>query len=494
MALPFVLALLTGCDPHDATVTGNYAMYFAEATSDNILRLKQQYAPSECAYTQNDPRAPDIDSSQIFADDCWTEKKDAEAQFQKDYNLTPIDCRTFGSSPYNDNPIRIRDTMVPGWEDEYEQYCCVESRDADPANDPDGDVFTTDDCHVETGHFMNWLDDKAYYLNTDKVESYREEAVLTSEGDLQLTVHTSTPFGDVRFGWVVKPDYAPTQCATVDGKTEEQPLFGDADVVQNWSATEDGGTLFYLNAGAFQVNPNNTGDYWFFDHKWDAAYGFSRFGDEDAYLYATDYQEYVDTAGAYVPYWVATGDNGAVVGGYDNAELATYHELNCGEGDDTCAIETYPDFVESMKDNFINGGTDADGNTVAPAQDDLANYGRLPQDTFPFNVKIEDNGWREIDPGKGTDGTGFANWVGVNPSWVHLDNSLDDLKAVEPGTQDKPITGEFQIYLTSADTSGSVWFFHGKFEITTVERDTWGYSPELDDIKREENATPVCGD
>lgn len=507
MALPFVLALLTGCDPHDATVTGEYAIYFAQATSDNLVRLHDAYNVDDCDYTQTDPLSDSIDTDQIFKDECWTKKVEAEKKFQDDYKLTPLDCRYYGSKPYNGNAIRTRDTIIPGWEEEYEAQCCVESFDDDPDNDPDGSLFTprekdengrdtgpyNPDCTLRSADYMRWLDDKAYYLNTGKVTTYREEALITAEGDLQLTVHMNTPFGDVRFGWVVKPDYDPQQCATVDGKVTNEPLFGDADVLKNWSADEDGKTLFNINAGTYQVNPFKGDDYWYFDPKWAAASGFSRFGDEDAYVYSTDYQEYLDDQGVYVPFWVSTNDDGRITGGYGEATNASFHELNCGANDDTCNLKDYPDFVQMMKDNFINGGTDEDGNEVEPVNNELQNFGRLSRDDFPLDIKIEDNSWRVTAPGKGDDAAGLDNWVGVNASWVRFDADIDTLKGLQPGAQDKPLKGDFQLYLTSAATSGSVWFFHGTFEIDTIERDTWGYSPELDELKRDENDTTECG-
>lgn len=500
MALPLLLALFAGCDPHDATVNAKYAMYFSEAVSENILRLRQQdaYAPETCEFEQTDPLADEIDDEQIFEDECWGKKVAAEKEFQDAYNLEPFDCRTFGDSPYNDNSIRIRDAVIPGWEADYEEFCCVESRDEDPDNDPDGDMLTPNDCTIATAKFMDWLDDRPYYLNHGDVTTWREEAVLTAEGDLQLTLHMDTPFGEVRFGWVVDPLFQPTECVDDGDSSKEQALFGDENVLENWAAgEEEGTTLFYLNAGAAQINPNNTADAWYLEREWSAAAGFSRFGDEPAYMYGTDYAEYDTLTGAYTPFFVYTDDEGGVTDGYGSEpNPGRYTELNCGEdGQDGCAqLKDYPDFVESMVDNFNNGGPDEDGNQVEPAEDDLANFGKLPQDEFPFHVKIEDNSWRKTEIGQGENPSGLDNWVGVNPGWVRFQMAPEDFRAIEPGTLDSPLKGDFQIYLISAESSGSVWFFEGSFEITTIERDTWGYSPELDVQKREENDTKTCGE
>lgn len=495
MALPLVLALLSGCDPHDATVKGRYAMYFAAATSSNIERARLAYDPVACEYEQKDPLAKDIDADQIYQDACWKDRVEAEKQFQDDLGLIPFDCRSFSGSPYNDNPIRIRDAMIPGWEAEYEAYCCAEANDADPENDPDGDMFTTDDCTVRQGRYMNWLDDKAFYLKTGEIETWREEAILTSEGDLQLTLHMrSAEFGDVRFGWVIKPGFQPMECVDIDGATTSQPLFGDGNWVDGWSSSyeeDDGYTVYMLNAGAAQVNPNN-GDYWYLDRTWLAGAAFSRFGDEDAYIYTTDYADYSDAAA--VPFWVARDATGAVVGGYPDQADIQYTELNCGDGGDGCLqLSDYADFVEMLKDNFNYGGVDRDGNEVQPADDDFANYGRLSQDDYPFHTKIEDNSWRTTPEGEGAQAEGFDGWSSVNPNWVRLKIDREQFDKLEPGTLDKPLTGDFQVLFYSADSSGSVWTFQGEFSIDRIQEDVWGADEELNDVKIAENNTPECG-
>ena len=503
MALPFFMAILAGCDPHDGSVNANYAMYFASATSDNILRTKAEEDPVTCSFEQSDPLSKDIDDTTIFTDDCWKQKVDAEKQYQEKWNLTPLDCRTFGGDPYGGNSIRIRDGIVPGWETEYEAYCCEESYDADTSNDPDGDMLTPDDCTVRQPKYLDWLTSKSFYLNTGKVESWREEAVLTAEGDLQFTIHMDTPFGDARFGFVVDPNFQPTQCVDVDGVSTEQSLWGDGDWVAGWSGAEaDAGyTVYNINAGTYQINPNNTGEYWIFDEDWQAAAGYSRFADENAYIYSTDYADYTydnDGNAVFDPYYVFRDDDGQVIpdAGYGSYGGEHYEELNCGgDGQDGCAqYKDYADFVEMLQDNFNNGGTDRDGNTVEPVDNELQNYGNLSQDDFNFHVRVEDNGWRQTLPGEGGDPQGLDGWSGVNPSYVRFKTTEEKLQAIEPGTLDSPLEGDFQLYLTSADTTGSVWFFSGSFTIETVERDTWGYSPELDVLKRDENSTPTCGE
>ncbi len=509
MALPLVLSLLVGCDPHDATISGRFAMYFAQATSSNILRVKQDYAPVECDYALSDPlddKLDDMDEKDLLEDlfvkeECWGEHVAAETQFQADYNLQPIDCRTFDSAPYNSNGVRIRDTIVPGWEERYEEFCCAESHDSDEGNDPDGNIFTTDDCNVRRGRYSTFPTEKAFYLHQGNLDSYRQEAILTAEGDLQLTVHVSTQFGDMRFGWVIDPDFSPTECVEgEDGKAVEQSLFTDGNWIDGWSRGDpDGMTVYHLNAGSIQANPNKVDDYWYFHRTWSAGAGFSRFGDEDAYMFSTDYIDYaVDAAGNYAvsPMWVGTDEAGKVVSGYGTYGTEQYPELNCDK--DGCnTYQDYDDFYEAMVDNFNVGGEDKEGTNVIAVDRELEELGGLSYDDFPFHVRMEDNSWRmseeEALAGEGTNAAGFEGWVSSNPNWVRFNWSREELAALATGDLDKPLKGDFQLYMYSSDNTGSVWFYQGEFEITHVSEDVWGYE-ELDDIKREEADTPECGE
>lgn len=506
MTLPFVLSLLVGCDPHDATVSGDFAMYFAQATSSNILRVKQDYDPVACDYSLTDPldeALDDMEEGDFLAnlfeeDDCWADHVAAEEQFQADYNLKPIDCRTFDGAPYNGNAVRIRDSLIPGWEEQYEDFCCAEAHDDDADNDPDGNIFTTDDCTVRRGRYSTFPTEKAFYLHTGNLDSYRQEALLTAEGDLQLTVHVTTQFGDMRFGWVIDPDFSPTECVEDEnGKAVEQSLFEDGNWIDGWSQNDpDGMTVYYLNAGAVQANPNKVDDYWYFHRTWSAGAGFSRFGDEDAYMFSTDYIDYaLDEAGNYSvnPMWVGTDDDGNVVSGYGNYGTEQYPELNCGDGDSCARYDDYADFYQGMVDNFNNGGVTRDDEEVIAVDRELEELAGLPHDDFPFNVKMEDNSWRHTAEGAGTDASGFDGWVSANPNWVRFNWSREDLAAITTGTLSKPLKGDFQLYMYSSDNTGSVWFYRGEFEITKVAEDVWGYD-ELDEIKRAENETPECGE
>lgn len=511
MVLPYLLSMLTACDPHDAEVSGDYAIYFGAATSDNLERLRLQYDPPACEYEQSDPALPTedeakdgeefIDPEGIFSDDCYEQRVAIEKEFQADWDLLPVDCRNLysGSSSNPDlNPIELRASIIPGFEEDFEDLCCAEALDDDEDNDPDGDMLTTNDCTIIEPKYNTWLNDYAFYLHRGTINSWREEVLYTNEGDLQFTFHTQTPFGDFRVFWVIDPDFQPTECTDVDGESTLQEV--DGDWVEGWSNTEEddeGYTVFMVNAYAYQYSPADL-DYWGFDEDWAAGYSGGKFGDEDLYGYAPDYIDYDQDAGKIVPLWVSTDDDGKVQGGYGSAGGEQYEELNCGDDfdpDDNCnRYADYADFNDMLRDNAINGGVTKDGDDVAPLETEFERLGRLPHDEFPWHLKVEDNGWRETLPGEGGEADGLDNWAAISPVYVRFKIDRDKLAAIEPGSLDVPIEGDFQLISSSTSSSNSQALIRASFKITNVQRDIWGYSPTLDTQKREENATPECGE
>ncbi len=488
MALPFVLSLLVACDPHDAEISGTYTTYFAESTSENILRIRESLDQPACEYVQSDPRTPkpDIDEDAIFTDPCYAERVAVETDFQAEWDLTPLDCRNL--SDYN--AIELRAAIIPDWERQYEAQCCVESWDDDDSNDPDGNLLTFEDCTRRTPTYVSELADVGYYVDNKPLDTWREEVVMTSEGDIQMTIHVTTRFGDFRVGWVIDPDFQPTECTEVDGKTSLQEI--DGNWIEGWSNSneeDEGYTVFFLNGNSAQINPSSTDDYWILDEDWNAGYGFSRLGDETFYLYSTDYY-----FPSYTPFWVATNDDGQVTGGYGNFGTEIFEELNCsGDGDNCNGFADYEDFVQMFRDNMNNGGENQAGDYVSPVDEELELYGLVSRDDQPFHMKVEDNSWRPTLPGEGGDAVGFDGWVGINPSWVRLKATQAEIAALEAGTLDKPLEGEFQVYLVSVSTA-SRQFVNGSFKINNIQTDRWGYAPTLDDVKRAENATPACGE
>lgn len=388
---------LVGCAPHDGEVTGDWLAYFSQGSSLNVSDIE-------------DARRIDLGN---------------QSNLDK-FGLTPVDCRLLDESEEGQR-LPLADTST---------------------------------C-VDEAQWFWWFNYYPYYKKEGKIQPYRVEALLTSEGDLQLTVHMNVErFGDVRFGWVVDPRFQPSECVTgADGVAVATDV--DGDWLTNWSAAEDSGTLFNLNAGAYQINPSNGDDYWYLDQDWLGGYSFGRFVDDDFYGHATDY---VDQYNVPLYAWV-----------YDGNGLPLPQ-----------ANGNYESWVERTREAF----TYSDSNPS-----DIAGMGRSE---FPIEIKIEDNSWRisedEVqDESSSNAAFGLENWLGVNTSWVKLDLTPEEVALIDTGRQDKPITGTFQVSLDGL-ASASKLFVNGSFSIDHVSADVWGYQTTLDEIKREENNTPECGE
>ncbi len=327
--------------------------------------------------------------------------------------------------------------------------------------DDEADRLPGVDYDAECGadaDFFPWIDDYGYYVRSEDFEPWRVEAVQTTEGDIQLTVHSRVSnIGDFRFGFVVDPDFQPQICADGDNGAELQDV--DGDWLAEWSVNEDGGTLFHLNAAGYQVNPSDYSDYWYLPRTWEAGYGFARMADEDFYGHAIDY---VDN--------ISTDSSGYAVPLYQDAYDGHWGSAN-----------SYANFVEKL--------------TEAVTYDDShpSDLAALGKSDFPVEIKVEDNSWRPDNGVEGDAADGFGGWVGLDASWVHFDDSPDDLAKREPGHQDKPLTGHFQIYLESASAASKV-LVQGDFTVDHIRKDIWGYSPSLTERKVDENNTPECGE
>lgn len=415
LTLPLLLA--TGCAPHDGTVTGSYLAYFSDGSSLVLDEIT---------------RGRGID---------LTEQDNLDR-----LGLTPVDCRFLEEE---DEAKRI-----PGVDYEAE-------------------------CDFGTPKWFAFFEYYSYYMKTQKISPYRVEAVLTSEHDLQLTVHQNVPrFGDFRFGWVIDPHFQPRVCEDAEGGGSEL-VEVDGNWLENWSVNEDGGSLYLLNAGSYQTDPTDwTRDgaspdgvsYWYLEQDILAGMAFGRFEDDDFYGRPTDYTEEFNPNYYPDPLYLGT----------DFPPL-----LIPPPGRDT-----YEEWLAEVETHF---------ELTEESPGDLANFGKAPD--FPLQVEIEDNSWRlnEDDPEEVeyestvTGADGLENWIGINTTWVRFDMSPEQLAAIETGPQDKPIKGTFQLQLQGL-ASASRLFIDGAFSIDHVRKDVWGYSPTLDEIKREENNTPDCGE
>lgn len=410
LLLALTSALLAGCTPQDGEVTGDYVGFIAAASSATVNELQARRVP---------------------LDDQETLDR---------LGFVPIDCRELAA------------------EDEGQR---LHGASFDNCLDENGDVVDA--------QWFPWLQWYSFYKKEGAIEPYRVEAVMTSENDLQLTVHMDIGrLGDFRFGWVIDPTFQPTTCVDGDGGSVEEQI--DGDWVANWSSssTEGTGTQYYLNAYAYQVNPQKQDEYWGFDQRWYAGYSYGRFGEEVVYGHQTDYQD---------PYATSASPYGEPM----------YYLTYRGDFVPTGRAEDYTDWAAKIQQKFD-----------PTASNYIPDFSVLGQSDFPLEMRVEDNTWRTTEAEAENESNtsyayGLENWVGVNSSWVHFDADPETIRNLQPGKLDQPLTGTFQTMAETAASATKV-FVHGSFSIDHIRKDTWGYDRTLDEIKRDENNTPECGD
>lgn len=346
-------------------------------------------------------------------------------KFEDQKDLIPVDCRAL--------------------EDETQRLA-----GADPA------------CAGVTPSWFSWLGGYDFYVKEGKLSSetkgegelWRTEAVLTSEGDLQLTAHGNVgDFGDFRFGWTINPDFQPKVC--VGDETGASLEDVDGAWLENWSAADDGYTVWHLNTNSYQINPNNTEDYWFFPQEWAAGYSFGRFGDEPLVHTGTFYNTYADVGigPLYFP------------GSAEALEPA---------GDGT---------VDGFPSRSGEASVDSWATSIQTYLTENNDITRMAGVDFTPNYRVHSNSWRaadELEPG-------IDNWVEIPMGYVRIKNGAD----LTAGKSSSPkVEGDFQLYLVGED-SASRMLIQGSFKIYHIDENT-AYTPLLEDVKKEENGTAEC--
>jgi hypothetical protein len=477
-----IFAALTGCAPDDANINGDWFVWLAANSSPTV-------AEDELS----------LDGASIF--ECSGRGWDAErCMFDPGY-IGP----TVGGFSDEDEFIggacarmnaegnfNIADGACDG---EYADSCTEE------------DVTSfAEECEQLHGLAYNrWIVEDGYYGLSGQLESWRSEALINSEGDLQLTVHIDLGNDqDFRFHFSIDPNFAPDECLEKneddeDGAPTVYRAFQDgSNWVQEWSEDEEGNQIFYLNAGAFQVDPNDSDNSWYFSDDMVSGYGASKFAAGEFNSRAGDYGHYdLDGTGLLWGQDALSGSD--LFGGF----LGVSSQGHSGELGLTVDPNDYVDWREQYLANLdqlchtVKGAACEATNdeplvegeilswedemvTVLGAVNDLNNDGILDEGEARFEHKIESNMWRPID---GTV-SGVDGWMEVHSSWVRLQTG----QVVAPGEN---VKGDYQI-LYEGTEAGSRLLIRGEFEITNLEMDEWGYD-RLEDVKREENGTPYCG-
>jgi hypothetical protein len=321
-----------------------------------------------------------------------------------------------------------------------------------------------------------WVDDDGFVVVGDQFDPWRAEAIITSEGDVQLGFHQRLPGGkDFRFALVIDPDFQPRECAQSEDGQSVVFQEVDGDWVANWSedlGDDEQGRLFYLNANSYQFNPApndgpgaSAADQWFLPNEWMAGYSRGRFADDEFRSRPTRYA----APETYLAFQDAenSGDDGAV----------DYSSLFFCEW-----------FGEEIDPNFevfdaCHAARIAEARTIAEeVEEEYALIG-IPVDAAglpSMKPRIHTNLWRDPD---GHD-AGLDGWTELHYSWVRFDPGAE----LETGGS---ATGEFQIVFDAFE-SPSRFFVRGSFKVDRFKRDTWttAYLPA---VKFEENGTEFCG-
>jgi hypothetical protein len=439
-----LLAALTGCAPQDATVDGDWYAWLAAKSSATVDEGNLGFGKSlkySCSTSQ----------AGWVAEDC-------------DYDFDYIGPRGGG---YVDNALDPDDRFIGG--------DCPQTNAAGNFNPEDGPCngdftsscdeedeagFATECAEISALEFNTWAGDDSYYGMTGEIKPWRTEALLNSEGDLQLTVHVMLPSDeenddaeaqDFRFNFSIDPNFAPVECLEDENGDSYIAYQDGSNWVDEWSEDEDGNRIFYLNSGAYQVNPNDSDITWYLSNDLLSGFGHAKFAAEEAYSRPGDYGNY--NAGGTTSFLAVEDHESPDLSGYD----AKFADL-CQKVGAVC------DGVELVDDDETLTWTEEMG--LLGASD--------------FEHKVEKNEWRPIDGSI----SGLDGWMEVHSSWVRLQTG----QTVAEGEN---VKGDYQILYEGAE-GGSRVLVKGSFDIEELRADRWGYEI-LEDAKRAENKTPFCG-
>jgi hypothetical protein len=285
-----------------------------------------------------------------------------------------------------------------------------------------------------------FLDQDGYYAMKGSLEPWRTEALLTGEGELQLSFHQEIEGEDWQLIWTIDPDFKPESCvSTEDGNAEVVPVHGSS-WLEEWSADEDGYTIYYVNSGAYH-SPDRGSTLWYYPADWVSGFGYAKFIGEEF----LNVQPRVRNSIAAI-----------------DTELA-YEDLD---------ENGIPDEQEA----FI---ADEQFNTLTDAAEWVEIAGASSGD-WMMEVKLEDNLWRPLDPLQG----GLDGWTERNYSWVRIKDGSD----VKEGGS---VQGDFQITMSGLE-SNSQMVVRGEFKVDELKVDKWAYPVLEDELRADEDGQAYC--
>ena len=439
-----LLAALTGCAPDDATVGGDWFAWLASQSSATVAEANLSFDNAtvfECSGRGWDPETCDYEGGYIGPEGPGYSDSD---------RFIGGDCpRTNAAGNFNrsDGPCN----------GDYTSGCDAE----------DVAGFESECEELRSLEFNTWIVDDGYYGLTGEITPWRTEALLNAEGDLQLTVHVELPADksnddaeaqDFRFNFSIDPDFEPLDCLEDENGDASVEWRDGSNWVDEWSEDEDGHRIFYLNSGAYQVNPNDSGNTWYLSNDMLSGFGIAKFAAEEASSRPTDYGHYeLD----------GTGPSFLAIDSHENPDLSTYDQK-------------YAELCTKVGAVCEGVDTTGDSEILSWAEEMVDVLGASKDGEPKFEHKVEKNDWRPID----NTISGLDGWMEVHSSWVRL-------KTGQTVAEGETVEGDFQI-LYEGSEGGSRVMIRGSFKIDELKADRWGYEI-LEDAKRKENKTPFCG-
>lgn len=345
---------------------------------------------------------------------------------------------------------------------------------------PDGGVLVREEIGSRGLAHEHWANRDAFVVVREELEPWRGEAVMTSEGDLNITFHHRLPGGNFRFAFVIKPDFEPERCVDRDGDVQFEPI--DGDWVANWSRavnepnyeggdvvwpegydSGNGGTLFFMNTLSYQFNPESRDTIWSLPPNMRAGYTRARWGPEELFMLPTRYA--LPTA--------YTQFDEAGQGPPLSALFYTSLDPDTFGGDD---------FEERVRDHgpFISMMRRVE-RTQKEIQEDLSALYSDAIEPDEHKPIVPSNAWRKPD-GRNS---GLDGWGEINYNWVRFDQ---DRSEIAVGNE---LSGNFALRYYGAN-SQSQFLVQGEFTISRVKRDRWT-TPHVHQELLEDNETNICG-
>lgn len=336
----------------------------------------------------------------------------------------------------------------------------------DPSDSSCDQAALDADCALLASmEFYPQLNRDGYYYLTEPLDTWRSEAIMTSEGDFQLTFHNRLGKGqDFRLAFVITPDFAPLICDDPDGDgTAEAVVMDGTNWVEAWTANQGlDGQLYYLNAGAQQTKPDKNSatepEIWYLENDWAGGFAHAKFAAE----------EFISVPNVY--------------GQYDEYGVGTHFEVSASSQEGTLwgsaisrldpDMDEYAALSDDLKERSDAWAREISGVAMGGVSPEQA-------DTSLFELRVEDNAWRPID----LDIEGLDGWMEVASSWV----------TVDPGSQLEvggSASGEFQILFTGYESS-SLLVAKGSWSVDRIRKDPWAYDV-LEDEKRAESGNEFC--